>query len=679
VTLCLLALLAGAIALGGGVTPAGSAVLGLAIAALGVLTAVGAPLQRLSGGALGVTLGACGLVLASTLWSVAPDATLDAAVPVLSAATAFLVCACALSRRDASWLVGGLALLGAIVACVALAAVPAGGRAHAPLGNPNHLAAWLLLPGAVACARLVGFELGRRGKREEALLWFGAFGVVGAAIAATGSLGAAVGAMAAVCAALALRVLPGRAGAWTVVGAFAAAAVATLVCPWALPNLVPPAGAEGELSAGLRWQVWNGAAHAAWAALPFGAGAGASADLYTGGRPAGLPYAVVHAHSEPVNALVELGLPGLVLAAVAAVVVARRIAGTPSGATRAWAPAVGVFAVAGHALVDFPLRVPAVSLATFALAGLAWEASASRAALPRRRNRGRDDLREHRGTRWSLAAIGVVLAVVAGTQAASVAGEAETRARLAGGDFAGASRAAEQALRFRPTRPSLLALAADAAEQDYRLGGGGGGALAGALAFRARQAAATPLDPEPLAALARTRALAGDTTGALAAAEEAARLEPSAPARQLALAQLWLVAGRRDYAALAVHAALDLFPRSADAALAALLSATGDPTLMGVAAPDAADMRRSAGLVLANAGYVQAAADQLARASALAPGDPETALAAARALRRAGNPLAAEDVLLRALERVPGETRLAAELSGLRRDRPALHEPDGRS
>jgi predicted Zn-dependent protease len=90
-------------------------------------------------------------------------------------------------------------------------------------------------------------------------------------------------------------------------------------------------------------------------------------------------------------------------------------------------------------------------------------------------------------------------------------------------------------------------------------------------------------------------------------------------------------------------------------------------------------MRRSAGLVLANAGYVQAAADQLARASALAPGDPETALAAARALRRAGNPLAAEDVLLRALERVPGETRLAAELSGLRRDRPALHEPDGRS
>ncbi len=679
VGLVLLAVIAGAVALCGGVSPAGGAALGLAVAALGVGAAALCPLRPVSGGALGVTLGACGLVLASTLWSVAPDATLDAAVPVLSAAVAFFLCASALSRRDASWLLGGFALLGVIVACAALAAVPAGSRARAPLGNPNHLAAWLLLPAAVACARLVGFELGRRGKREEALLWFGAFGVVGAAIAATGSLGAGVGALAAVCAAVALRTLPARAGAWTVIGGFAAAAVATLVLPWAFPNLVPPTGAEGELSAGLRWQVWNGAARAAWAALPLGAGAGASPDLYTAGRPSGLPYAVVHAHSEPVNAVVELGLPGLALAAVAAVAIARRIARTPSGDTRAWAPAAGLFALGGHALVDFPLRVPAVSLAAFALAGLAWEASAARSRPPVPIRADRSAPRLERSARRSLGAIGVVLALLAGTQAASVAGEAAARQRLAAGDFGGAARAAERALRFRPERPALLALAADAAEEDYRLGGGGSHALADALALRARAAAATPLDPEPRAALSRTRALAGDPVGALAAAEEAARLEPSSPARQVTLARLWLAAGRRDHAALAVRAALDRFPRSADAALAALLRATGDPTLVGVAAPDVADMRRSAGLVLANAGHVQAAADQLQRAAALAPGDPETALAAARALRRAGDSRAAEEVLLRALERVPGETRLAAELSGLRSAPPVLHEMDGRS
>jgi tetratricopeptide (TPR) repeat protein len=174
------------------------------------------------------------------------------------------------------------------------------------------------------------------------------------------------------------------------------------------------------------------------------------------------------------------------------------------------------------------------------------------------------------------------------------------------------------------------------------------------------------LDPLAVAALSRTRAALGDPTGALAAAAEAARLDPASPAPWLGLAQLWLDAGQGGDAAQAVHGALERFPRSADETLAALLRATRDPALVSLAAPELAYTRRSAGLVLAQAGFLRAAADELVRAAELAPGDAESALAAARSLEAAGEAGAAGDLLAHALKCIPGEARLASELARLR-------------
>jgi predicted Zn-dependent protease len=84
------------------------------------------------------------------------------------------------------------------------------------------------------------------------------------------------------------------------------------------------------------------------------------------------------------------------------------------------------------------------------------------------------------------------------------------------------------------------------------------------------------------------------------------------------------------------------------------------------AAPESAYTRRSAGLVLARAGFFQAAADELVRAAELAPGDAETVLAAARSLEEAGRTAAAGDLLARALERIPDDARLSVELARLR-------------
>jgi tetratricopeptide (TPR) repeat protein len=272
----------------------------------------------------------------------------------------------------------------------------------------------------------------------------------------------------------------------------------------------------------------------------------------------------------------------------------------------------------------------------------------------------------HDLTRWSVAALALLLALVAGTQGLALVAEGRAARHLAQGEFAAGERDARRGLWVRPRRPALLTVAADAAEAEFLLGGGGAPVRERALRLREQSHGASLLDVAPVAALARTRAAFGDSVGALAAASESAWLDPAAPAPWITLAQLWLDAGQRNEAAEAVREALERFPRSADETLTALLQATRDPALVSVAAPESAYTRRSAGLVLARAGFFKAAADELVRATALAPGDPEAALAAARSLEEAGQMSAARDLLVHALERIPGEARLAAELARLR-------------
>jgi len=658
----LLALLAGAVALHGGVTAEGGALLYLAVAGMAGLAAATRKFVAIPGGGLELALAASGLGLASVLWSVAPDATLDASAPLLAATIVFLLCAGTLSTLQARRFLGGFAVLGAVVACIALASTPLGTRAREPFGNPNHLAAWLLMPAAYSFARLVGSEVVRRGRREDALLWFGLFGVLGGGVAATESLGALLAALGICAATLALQRFPSLRGTWIVLGALASIAAVLAFVPTLLPGLVPSSGAEGELSAGLRWQVYATAGRAAWSFLPFGAGLGAFAQAFTRWRPTGLPYAVLHAHSEPLHAWVELGLPVLFLGVAAIRVVGERLSRLRTRSVLGFASATGLIAVACHSLVDFPLHVPAVALSTAALAGIAWSANQS----GRGESRNSPGLAGGAATRWSVAVVALALSLVAGTQSLALIAEARTARRIAQGDFGGAESEALRGLRIRPGRPALLSLAADAAEAEFLLGGGGAPALARALRLREQSHWASPLDPVPVVALSRTRAALGDPIGALAAASEAARLDPASPAPWLALAQLWLDAGQGAAAAQAVHGALERFPRAADETLTAFLRATRDPALVSIAAPELAYTRHSAGLVLAHAGFLRAAAEELVRAAQLAPSDPESALAAARSLEEAGEAGAASDLLAHALECIPGEARLASELARLR-------------
>jgi len=658
----LLGLLAGAVALHGGVTAEGGTLLYLAVAGVAVLAAATRPFVTISGRGLELALAACGLGLASVLWSVAPDATLDASAPLLAATLVFLFCAGTLSTVQARRFLGGFAILGAVVACIALASTPLGARAREPFGNPNHLAAWLLLPASYSFARLVGSEVVRRGRREDALLWFGLFGVLGGGVAATESLGALLAALGVCAATLALQRFPSLWGTWIVPGALTSVGVVLAFVPALLPGLVPSSGAEGELSAGLRWEVYATAGRAAWSLLPFGAGLGTFAQAFTRWRPTGLPYAVLHAHSEPLDAWVELGLPSLVLGIAAIRVLGQRLARLRTRSALGFAPATGLIAVACHSLVDFPLHVPAVALSTAALAGIAWNANQSERA----ESGGSPGLAGGAATRWSVLVVALVLALVAGTQSLALIAEARAARCIAQGDFGAAEREALRGLWVRPERPALLSLAADAAEAEFLLGGGGTPALERALRLREQSHGASPLDPAPVAALSSTRAALGDRIGALAAASEAARLDPASPAPWLALAQLWLDLGQGGDAAQAVHESLQRFPRSADETLAALLRATRDPALVRVAAPELAYTKRSAGLVLAHAGFLRAAADELVRAALLAPSDAESALAAARSLEEVGEVSAASDLLTHALKCIPGEARLVSELARLR-------------
>jgi tetratricopeptide (TPR) repeat protein len=657
----MLLLLAGAVVLHGGVTAAVSAGLYLAVAAISGVAVATRRFRTIPGGGLQLALAGCGLGFASLLWSVAPDATLDASAPLLASALVFLLCAGTLSQREIRFILGGFAVLGSVIACTALAATPLGTRARGPFGNPNHLAAWLLLPASYAFARFVGSELGKRGRREGALLWFGIFGLLGAGVAATESLGALLAALGVCAATLVLQRLPANRGTWLVMGALSGVAVLLAIVPVLVPGLVPPNGREGELSAGLRWQVYASAGRAAWSYFPLGAGLGAFAPAFTRFRPMGLPYAVLHAHSEPLHAWVELGLPAFLLGVAGVRAMGKRLIKLRKRSALALAPAAGVIAVACHSLVDFPLHVPAVALATAALAGIAWSGKLGEG----RESPGPRGSLSDPQTCWSVGSVALLLVVVAGTQSLALLAEARAARCIARGDFVGGENEALRGLWVRPARPALLALAADAAEAEFLLGGGGAKVLERALELRERSHWATPLEGAPMAALSRTRDAVEDRTGALAAALEAARLDPASPVPWLALAQLWLDGGQEEDAARAVRAALERFPRTANETLTALLRATRNPTLVRVAAPESAYTRRCAGLVLARAGFFQAAAVELVRAAELAPSDPDTALAAAHSLEEAGEAGAAKDLLVRALEHVPGEARLASELARL--------------
>lgn len=645
----LLLLLFAAVALRGGVEASTAAPLFLGAAALALYAASRPRLRGASPGALGIVLAWSALALLQVLWSPGVDASLDGAMAILAVGLVFLVALSSVEGAHRERLLVLLGLGGATVAAVALMLATPETRASLPLGNPNHLAAWLLIPGGVALAGLFCCAPAGRG-HGWTILWFGVFGLAAAAIAASGSRGAL---LAAVVGSAALPLLmfasPRRAGAVIAV-CFGAATLALVIGPLWAPDLVPWARGGSEFSPGLRWMVYAASVRSALDAAPLGTGLGGFEAAFAAQRPADLPYAPRHAHSEPLHGLVELGLPLLVLAAATAVLVLRRLP-TPRGRRRSlavWGASTATLAVAAHALVDSPLHVPAIALALGVLLGLAWPAS----RVPAGRG----------PTRLVLAGLGAVLLVVAGSATIAEVFAARAADRLAEGRFAVAEREARLGLHARPRRVALLRLAAEASEHAYALGGAGSDARRRGLAAREAAVAASPRTASLYLELARARERVGDERGALAALERASALDPRAPTSHVARARTHLARRHPELAAGALRQAIERHPLAAFGAVSDFVLATGDPDLAILAIPAVPSAILGGGRALVVAGYPRQGAGVLERAFDLDPTDARTAVETARTWLAAGSVDRAAAVLSRALALAPRDPKLRHEL-----------------
>jgi len=653
----ILALVAGAIAWDGasGLAPA-ALVLGAAgVAALGALHP---RLRPARGEALGLAGLWCGLALLQLLWAGAADAALEAAAVVWSAGAVFLVAGVALPAEGRERWLGGFAVLGTGVAVFALASTAAGAEASRPFGNPNRLAAFLLLPAAVGLAGLG--VCARREHNAGSVPWFGGLAVCAAGLAATGSLGAG---LACVAATLAVVVLSrAQRGAGRVAAALAAGAGALVVLPLVAPEWIPWARDGSEFSPGLRWRIYGAAARAALDVAPWGVGLGGFADAFAAQRPGFLLYAPRHAHNEPLHALVELGLPfALALAASVAIAGPRvRALASRRDALAGWSALAAGLAIGSHALVDAPLRVPAVGLGLAALAGLAFAAPSGSETRSEADGAGTPRVRT---TRLVLASLALLLAAVGISGAAASLAEDASRRALARGGFAEAERIADAGGRLRPARVALWRLAADAAEHAARLGDGGPRALERALAARRGAVASAPRRASLHAELADTLLHAGNAAAARAALAEAARLNPAAPGPHLARARIWLAEGAPRRAADAAREAVVRHPLAARGVVAELLRATGDSAVALAAVPEEPEAFARAARELARAGHPRAAADAFERALALDPGNVRVAVETARSWRRAGRADRAAAVLSRALDHAPGDPGLRGELA----------------
>lgn len=655
----------------GGVTPSGAAALQLAAAALALAAAAVRGLPAASPGVLAIAAAWSALAIGSVAWSAAPDASLDASGGVLAAAVVFVLSACLLDRPARGRFVLRLAVLGAVVGSFAIATALPGERAGAPFGNPNHLAGWLLIPGGIALVAALRSGIPSRGRRESALLWFGLLVLVTAGIAASRSRGAALAAVVGLASlALLARLGPRRAVPLLVSSWLALALALALGAAWR-PDGVPAQADGGESSAGMRWTLYGAVARASTQQGVLGVGIGAFAPAFQAHRPAEIPYRVEFAHSEPLHGAFELGMPFLLLVLLTASAgVARIRTGLPGrGSSGSWGPVVALAAVGGHALLDFPLHVPAIALASAALAGAVWRATGARHASAR-----------SLPTRAVLAGLGAALLILSGTRSVALGAEVRAERTLAAGDFAAAQGAARGGLRVRPARARLWVLLADAAEQAERIGAGGTDGRRGSLVARRRAVRASPRDARLWAALGRSHERVGNLPAALAAFDEARRRDPGSAAVGLGRARLLLRTGRPRDAARAVRAVVERHEIVSAPLFDALLRATADPALLQHAVPPDERLLRQAAGLLHRRGHARAAADSLSRALHLAPDDVVLRLEASRAWLRAGARQRAVALLRRGLARHPDEPRLRdalAQLDAVRRS--AREAPPGAS
>ena len=416
--LALLGLLATAIALGGGVAPGATALLCLLTGAIGLVAASSRRLPPLPPAVWGLALVWSGVALASIIWGPQLDVSLDGSAAAICASLVWMLGAALVDGRARRHFVIGLAICGAVVAILALAEAVPGQPAAIPLGNPNHLAAWLLLPGSLALVALLYSEPTGRGNGESAFLWFGLVGIIGAGIAAAASRGASLAAGLALAALLILYLFGPRRGILVGASGIVAAALILLLAP--APGFLPVEAGGRETSAAMQWAAYATSASAALDLMPLGAGIGAFASSFEPYGSSSIPHAASFSHGAPLHGLVQLGLPFLAVLAVTvwvAILAARGILSRPRNPRCTWGAVIAILSLSAHSLIDVPLDVPAIALSGAALAGLAFAGI----GIGEEKQRTLDRVGSGSPTRSIVAGLSIALLALGASQAAILA------------------------------------------------------------------------------------------------------------------------------------------------------------------------------------------------------------------------------------------------------------------
>jgi O-antigen ligase/tetratricopeptide (TPR) repeat protein len=504
--------------------------------------------------------------------------------------------------------------------------------------NPNH-AGTLLAAGAA----LAGSMLGRRRPTPRAL---GAAGVLLclAGVAATGSRGAILSAAVGLVLVLALaappRVAMGAAGLG-LTGLVAAGVAGGRDLLARLSALIDGPGRHADLWSG-RLEFWADAVDLIAAAPALGVGPGGY-DLASRFAKTSPRFIVPrHAHQEPLQALVEWGVPGGLLWVLVAVLpiglgvaaALRHDRGRRRTLLAGWVGAGGALLIA--CLFDFPLRIGALSV----LAALTWGALLGVARAPESRPVRRLGL-------------GVFTVGVAGLACALM----PLREGLAPG-WIGAPGAAELATADEARRQArdlhLLEMDDPGPWRDL---------ARAALASRIR---ARPLDAQPLLRLAQLELDRGAPAEALPILEAAVGVQPTLPWPWLGMARAAGEAGDAARARSAWRTGLALnLPDNDDAGpwVRRALDAGHGTQHWSQVIPDRPDRLRQAAVLLARQGEREGAEALFSRGVAL---DARVGVAWARWLVVWGDPDAALQ-LLEAVDdrgcptlRVRGEALVAA-------------------
>lgn len=501
--------------------------------------------------------------------------------------------------------------------------------------NPNH-ASTLLAASAVLGASMLG-----RPRPFARVLGAAAAALCVAGVAATGSRGGALSALVGigllVTLAAPVRVAVGTFG-MGLVGAIAAVLAGGRSLADRLSAMADGPGTNGDPWSG-RLEFWADAVDLVMAAPLLGVGPGGYDFASRFAKTSPRFIVPRHAHQEPLQALVEWGVPGGCLWIIAALlpvgVAISRIRKQRHGRRRtllaAWVGAAGAILVG--CLVDFPLRIGTLSILAACIWGVLLP-SDDAGAPPRSTVRG----------------TGVLAAGVAGMLCAVMplrdAWMPAAHWSPGSVQFATADEARRQAR-------DLHLLDIDDPEP-WRA------TARAALADRLR---ARPLDAQPLLRLAQLELDAGTPDAAVPILEAAVRVQPRLPWAWFGLAK---AAGASEKGRSAWRRGLALNVPDNDAAadwIVQAIDAGTEGTHWHDVIPDRPDRLRDAAVLLARRGERTTAEEMFARGVAL---DPDVGVAAARWMLRWGETQRALD-LLGSVEdqgcqslRVHGEALLAA-------------------